>query len=235
VSAATGYLTPSLSGFEIAVAPNRLIIPTRRPTGGICPRIVRTDAMAAHDLTALLIDWRGGDQSALDRLVPLVHDELRRMAHRHMASERPGHVLQSTALVNEVYLRLIDVQRVQWQDRAHFYAMVARLMRRVLIDFARAQKNKKRGGELQRVTFDRDLPVAVATADDLVAIDEALDAFSRQHERKAQVVELRFFGGLSVEETAEALNISPETVMRDWKFAKSWLLRELTRSKPAGA
>jgi RNA polymerase sigma factor (TIGR02999 family) len=191
--------------------------------------------MDSHDLTALLIDWRRGDQEAVERLLPLVHDELRRMAHRHMAGERPGHVLQATALVNEVYLRLIDIERVQWQDRAHFFAMVARLMRRVLIDFARAQKNQKRGGELQRVTFDRDLPVAASTSDDLVAIDDALAAFSQQYERKAQVVELRFFGGLSVEETAEALNISPETVMRDWKFAKSWLLRELTRTKPAGA
>jgi len=191
--------------------------------------------MPAHDVTALLLDWTRGDEAAVQRLLPLVHDELRRLAHRHMAGERPNHLLQATALVNEVYLRLVDIQRVQWQDRAHFFAMAARLMRRVLVDFARAQKNQKRGGDFQRVTFDRDLPVASETPDDLLAIDEALTRLAGQYERKSQVVELRFFGGLSVEETAEALKISPETVLRDWKFAKSWLLRELTRTKPAGA
>ena len=191
--------------------------------------------MPAHDVTALLLDWTRGDEAAVQRLLPLVHDELRRLAHRHMAGERPNHLLQATALVNEVYLRLVDIQRVQWQDRAHFFAMAARLMRRVLVDFARAQRNQKRGGGLQRVTFDRDLPVASETPDDLLAIDEALTRLAGQYERKSQVVELRFFGGLSVEETAEALKISPETVLRDWKFAKSWLLRELTRTKPAGA
>ena len=160
--------------------------------------------------------------------MPLVHGELRRIAKRHMAGERPDHVLQATALVNEVYLRLIDVHRVQWQDRAHFFAVAARLMRRVLVDFARAQKNQKRGGALHRVTLDSDLPVASAPVD-LIAIDEALQALSEAYERKAQVVELRFFGGLSVEETAEVLKISQETVMRDWKFAKNWLLRELSR------
>jgi RNA polymerase sigma factor (TIGR02999 family) len=191
--------------------------------------------MPAHDVTALLLDWTRGDEAAVQRLLPLVHDELRRLAHRHMAGERPNHLLQATALVNEVYLRLVDIQRVQWQDRANFFAMAARLMRRVLVDFARAQRNQKRGGGLQRVTFDRDLPVASDTPDDLLAIDEALTLLAEQHGRKSQVVELRFFGGLSVEETAEALHISEETVMRDWKFAKSWLLRELTRTKPAGA
>ena len=191
--------------------------------------------MPAHDVTALLLDWTRGDEAAVQRLLPLVHDELRRLAHRHMAGERPNHLLQATALVNEVYLRLVDIRRVQWQDRAHFFAMAARLMRRVLVDFARAQKNQKRGGDFQRVTFDRDLPVASETPDDLLAIDEALTRLAGQYERKSQVVELRFFGGLSVEETAEALKISPETVLRDWKFAKTWLLRELTRTKPAGA
>ena len=184
-----------------------------------------------HDVTALLIDWRGGDAAAVDKLMPLVHGELRRIAKRHMAGERPDHVLQATALVNEVYLRLIDVRRVQWQDRAHFFAVAARLMRRVLVDFARAQKNQKRGGALHRVTLDQDLHVASNTAADLIAIDEALQALSEVYERKAQVVELRFFGGLSVEETAEVLKISQETVMRDWKFAKNWLLRELSRGQ----
>lgn len=183
------------------------------------------------DVTALLIKWRGGDDGAVKKLLPLVHEELRRLAKRHMAGERPGHLLQATALVNEVYLRLVDVRRVQWQDRAHFFAMAARLMRRVLVDFARAQRNQKRGGALHRVTFDQNLPVASDTPEDLIAIDEALRALAAEYERKAQVVELRFFGGLSVEETAEVLKISEETVMRDWKFAKNWLLRELSRAR----
>ena len=184
-----------------------------------------------HDVTALLIEWTRGDTAAIDKLLPLVHDELRRLARRQMAGERPGHVLQATALVNEVYLKLIDIRRVQWQDRAHFFAMAARLMRRVLVDFARASKNQKRGGAMQRITFDQDLPVVGETPEDLIAIDDALTAFAKEYERKAQVVELRFFGGLSVEETAEVLTISPETVMRDWKFAKGWLMRELTRTE----
>jgi RNA polymerase sigma factor (TIGR02999 family) len=187
--------------------------------------------MANHDVTALLIDWRGGDGDALARLVPLVHDELRRLARRQMAGERPGHVLQATALVNEVYLRLVDIRRVQWQDRAHFFAMAGRLMRRVLVDFARAQKNQKRGGDLHRVTFDVNLPIAAETSDDVIALDEALQTLASQYERKSQVVELRYFAGLSVEETAAVLQISEETVLRDWRFAKSWLLRELSRSR----
>ena len=186
-----------------------------------------------HNVTALLVDWRGGDQRAVEKLLPLVHDELRRIAKRHMAGERPGHVLQATALVNEAYLRLVDIRRVQWQDRAHFFAMAARLMRRVLVDFARAQKNQKRGGALHRVTFDQNLQVGSDTPEDVIAIDEALRSLAGQYERKSQVVELRFFGGLSVEETAEVLNVSPETVMRDWKFAKNWLMRELSRGSAA--
>ena len=186
-----------------------------------------------HEVTELLIEWRRGDEGAVQRLLPLVHEELRRLAKRHMAGERPDHVLQATALVNEVYLRLIDIRRVDWQDRAHFFAMAARLMRRVLVDFARAQKNKKRGGDLQRVTFDHNLPIAGESADDLVEIDDALRALAAQYERKSQVVELRFFGGLSLEETAAVLKISEATVMRDWKFAKSWLLRELSRMRKA--
>ena len=184
-------------------------------------------------MTALLIGWRDGDSGALEKLLPLVHDELRRLAKRHMAAERPDHVLQATALVNEVYLRLVDIRRVRWQDRAHFVAVSARLMRRILVDAARARKNQKRGGALQRVTFDEALPVASDSPVDLIAIDDALQSLAAQYDRKSQVVELRFFGGLSVEETAEVLKISPETVMRDWKFAKNWLLRELSR-KTAG-
>ena len=182
-----------------------------------------------HHLTALLLEWRGGREEALQDLLPLVHDELRRIARRHMAGERPDHVLQATALVNEAYLRLVDVRRVQWQDRAHFFAMAARVMRRVLVDFARSRNNQKRGGALHRVTFDDNLTVSSETPEDVIAIDEALRSLAAQHERKSQVVELRFFGGLSVEETAEVLKISQETVMRDWKFAKSWLLRKLAR------
>lgn len=188
-----------------------------------------------HDVTDLLIDWRGGDQGAVQKLVPLVHDELRRLAKRHMAGERPDHILQATALVNEVYLRLVDIRRVQWQDRAHFFAMAARLMRRVLVDVARARKNQKRGGTLHRVTFDQNLLVTSDAPEDVIAIDEALRSLAAQYERKGQVVELRFFGGLSVEETAEVLKISPESVMRDWRFAKNWLLRELSRSRTDGA
>ena len=185
-------------------------------------------------MTALLIEWRGGDAGAVQKLLPVVHDELRRLARRHMAGERRDHVLQATALVNEVYLRLVDIRRVQWQDRAHFFAMAARLMRRVLVDFARARNNQKRGGLLNRVTFDENLPVATDAPEDLIAIDKALRSLAAQYERKSQVVELRFFGGLSVEETAEVLRISPETVMRDWKFAKNWLMRELSRSNSDG-
>jgi RNA polymerase sigma factor (TIGR02999 family) len=180
-------------------------------------------------VTALLIQWRGGDDAAMEQLLPLVHVELRRIAGRHMAGESPDHVLQATALVNELYLRLVDVRCVQWQDRAHFFAMAARLMRRVLVDFARAQKNQKRGGALHRVTLDPSLQVADETPEDVIAIDEALRSLAAQYDRKAQVVELRFFGGLSVEETAEVLKVSEETVMRDWKFARNWLLRELSR------
>lgn len=186
------------------------------------------------DVTALLLEWRGGNDQAVQALVPLVHDQLRQLARRQMAGEQPGHVLQATALVNEAYLRLVDIRRIRWQDRAHFFAMAARVMRRVLVDHARARKNQKRGGDLQRITFDQDLPVATSTPEDLIAIDEALQALAVEYERKAQVVELRFFGGLSVEETAEALNLSQETVMRDWKFARSWLLRHLSKSGKAG-
>jgi RNA polymerase sigma-70 factor (ECF subfamily) len=187
-----------------------------------------------HNVTALLIEWRSGRAGAEQLLLPLVHEELRRIAKRHMAGERPDHVLQATALVNEAYLRLVDARRVQWQDRAHFFAMAARLMRRVLVDFARAQRNQKRGGALHRVTLDEHLQVGSESREDVIAIDAALRSLAAQYERKAQVVELRFFGGLSVEETAEALNISQETVMRDWKFAKNWLMRELSRQPPAG-
>jgi RNA polymerase sigma factor (TIGR02999 family) len=177
--------------------------------------------------TELLLAWGQGDVGALDRLVPLVHSELRRLARRYMGRERPGHTLQATALVNEAYMRLVAVNQVRWQNRAHFFAMAARMMRRILTDSARARGNDKRGGGARKVSLDEALLVSNKPEQDLVALDEALTALEAVHPRKSQVVELRFFGGLSLEETAEALNISTDTVKRDWRFAKLWLLREL--------
>jgi RNA polymerase sigma factor (TIGR02999 family) len=174
--------------------------------------------------------WRGGDEAALEQLVPLVHEELHRIARGCMRGERPGHSLQATALVNEAYLRLIGAQQVDWQNRVHFLAVSARLMRRILVDFARSKKYQKRGGGAQAVTLDEALVVA-EPGRDLVALDEALDALAKMDERKARVVEMRFFGGLSVEETAAVLGVSGDTVMRDWRMAKAWLLRELRGSR----
>lgn len=189
------------------------------------------DSPDPANITRLLVDWRAGDQGALDQLMPLVHDELRRLARRHMAHERVGHTLQATALVNEAFVRLIDVRQVKWQDRAHFFAMSSRLMRRILVDFARSKRYQKRGGGAQKVSFDEALIVTREPGEDLVALDDALDALATFDPRKAQVVEMRFFGGLSVEETAEALHVSVDTVMRDWKLAKAWLLRELKQAE----
>ncbi len=180
-----------------------------------------------HDVTGLLVAWGDGDDKALDRLVPIVHAELHRIARRCMAGERIGHSLQATALVNEAYLRLLGVQHVSWQNRAHFLAMAARLMRRILVDVARSKRNQKRGGEAIRVTFDEGLLLSNEAGHDLVAINDALEALARVDERKSRVIELRFFGGLSVEETAIVLKVSPDTVTRDWRLAKTWLLREL--------
>ena len=184
----------------------------------------------AHKATGLLRAWGAGDAAALEQLIPLVHDELRRLARRFMGGERAGHTLQPTALVNEAYLRLVDLRQMRWQDRAHFLAMAARLMRRILVDAARSKGYRKRGGDAHRVSFDEALGVTDARGEDLVALDEALTRFAAVSARRAEVVELRFFGGLSVEETAEALKVSPETVKRDWKLAKVWLLRELDRT-----
>ena len=181
----------------------------------------------SHQVTGLLLAWGQGDEAALNQLIPLVHDELRSIARRCMAGERAGHSLQATALVNEAYLRLIDVQHVKWQNRAHFLAMSARLMRRVLVDIARSKRYQKRGAGAVRVTFDEALAVTNEPGQDLVALDEALHALATVDARKARVIELRFFGGLSVEETASVLTVSVDTVMRDWKLAKAWLSREL--------
>jgi RNA polymerase sigma factor (TIGR02999 family) len=191
-----------------------------------------------HEVTGLLLAWGQGDEAALNRLVPLVHDELRRIAKRCMAGQRAGHSLQATALVNEAYLRLIDVQHVNWQNRAHFLAMSARLMRRILVDAARSKRYQKRGGGAVRVTFDEALAVTDEPGQDLVALDDALQALATVDARKVRVIELRFFGGLSVEETASVLTVSVDTVMRDWKLAKAWLQRELSeqgsRGRPDG-
>ena len=182
-----------------------------------------------HDVTRLLARWKDGDEAALQQLVPIVHEELRRLARRQMARERPDHTLQPTALVNEAYLRLVNLKQMQWQDRAHFFAMGARLMRRILVDVARSRGYQKRGGGAKQVSFTESLEVADGRSTDVVAINDALEALAHIDERKSRVVEMRFFGGLSVEETAEVLNVSRETVKRDWTFAKMWLLRHLRK------
>jgi RNA polymerase sigma factor (TIGR02999 family) len=181
----------------------------------------------ARNPTELLMAWGRGESHAFDQLVPLVHNELRRLAKQYMARERSDHTLQATALVNEAYLRLMDLKQIRWQDRTHFFAMSARMMRRILVDFARARRNDKRGGNAARVALDEALVVSREAGQDLVALNEALNALAVIHPRKGEVVELRFFGGLNLEETAEALHISVDTVKRDWRFAKLWLLREL--------
>jgi len=183
-------------------------------------------------VTELLRAWGDGDDGALERLTPLVEAELRRLARGYMRRERGGHTLQTTALVNEAFLRLTDARRIRWQDRAHFLAISARLMRRVLVDHARARGYLKRGGGAQRVTLNEWLAATPAPALDVVALDRALSALAAVDPRKAQVIELRFFGGLTVEEAAEVLGVSPDTVKRDWRLAKLWLLRELEGRGP---
>jgi RNA polymerase sigma factor (TIGR02999 family) len=184
---------------------------------------------SSGDITELLRAWGNGDQAALERLTPLVYDELHRLARSQMSRENEGHTLQTTALINEAYLRLVDLQGVRWQDRAHFFAVSAQMMRRILIDFARARGCQKRGAGAPQLSLD-DAPTVCNEPDtNVVALDSALKALAGVDERKSKVVELRFFGGLSVEETAEVLRVSVETVMRDWKFAKVWLLREMSQ------
>ena len=187
---------------------------------------------ASPDVTTLLSAWRRGDEAALGQLLPLVHDELHKRARHYMRQERPDHTLRPTALVNEAYLRLVDIRLVDWKDRAHFLAIAARQMRRVLVDAARRRRFQKRGGGVPNLTFEEGL-VPIERGQDLEAIDDALEALAIHDERKARVVELRFFGGLNNEEVAEALGVSTDTVMRDWKVAKLWLLRELQRREPA--
>jgi RNA polymerase sigma-70 factor (ECF subfamily) len=189
---------------------------------------------APHHVTSLLQAWSLGDDQALQQLIPVVYDELRRVAGRHMAGERASHTLQTTALIHEVYVRLVDLDSTSIRNRAHFLAICARLMRNVLVDFARSRKYDKRGGGAVHVELDEALHVSAMSDPDLVAVDEALERLAAVDARKSKVVEFRFFGGLSVNETAEALDISPETVMRDWKFAKAWLLRELSPDSQHG-
>jgi RNA polymerase sigma factor (TIGR02999 family) len=180
-----------------------------------------------NEVTQLLQAWSRGDETALDRLMPLVYDELRRLAHHYMTRENAGHILQTTALVNEAYLRLIDANTVNWQDRAHFFAISAKLMRRILVQFARSRNSQKRGGGLSHVSLDKAALVSSEQDADLIELDEALTSLAAIDQRKANVVELRFFGGLNLEETGEVLGVSPDTVWRDWDLAKSWLYREM--------
>jgi RNA polymerase sigma factor (TIGR02999 family) len=184
-----------------------------------------------NEITLLLQAWSDGDQGALDKLMPLVYGALHRRAHLYMAREQAGNTLQTTALIHEVYVQLVDVGEIPWQNRAHFLAVCARLMRRILIDFARSRHAVKRGGGAPHIPIDDALALSGESWSDLVRIDDALKALAATDARKGQVVELRFFGGLSVQETAEVLKISPETVMRDWKVAKVWLLRELSGAR----
>jgi RNA polymerase sigma factor (TIGR02999 family) len=184
--------------------------------------------LSAEEITQLLAAWGSGDREALDKLMPFVEGELRRMARHYMRNERPDHTLQTTALINEAYLRLAEQKQVHWQNRSHFYGIAAQLMRRILLDHARGQRRVKRGGGEYKVSLSDVAVMDKSTSAHLIALDEALKRLAQIDERKSQVVELRYFGGLSVEETAEALDISAVTVMRDWSMAKAWLRRELT-------
>jgi RNA polymerase sigma factor (TIGR02999 family) len=185
----------------------------------------------AHEVTQLLQAWSVGDEQALVELIPLVHKELHRLARRYMAGESPGHSLQTTALVNEAYLRLVDVKKVSWQNRAHFFGVSAQLMRQILVDLARARHSLKRGGGAPTISLEEGLIVSPERGAHLVALDDTLKILASIDPRRSRVVELRFFGGLSVEEAAEVLKVSPQTVMHDWKLAKAWLLRELSVDK----
>jgi RNA polymerase sigma factor (TIGR02999 family) len=181
----------------------------------------------SSEITGLLVDWSNGDQVALERLLPLVEKELRRIAHLHMRRENPNHTLQTTALVNEAYLKLIDQKKTRWQNRAHFFAIAATIMRRILLNYARDQHREKRGGKAVHVSLSEAATISPEQTEELIVLDEALQRLATLDPRKSRVVELRHFGGLDIEEIAEILKVSPITVMRDWKFAKAWLLREM--------
>jgi RNA polymerase sigma factor (TIGR02999 family) len=184
---------------------------------------------SSKSVSQLLHDWRNGDQTALERLMPLVYEELRRIAGHYMRNERQGHTLQTSALVNEAYMRLVDHENIEWANRAHFFSVAAQAMRRVLVDYARSRNYQKRGGEARKVALDEAAMVTEEDAAEMIALDDALDTLAKIDERKCRVVELRYFGGLSVEETAEALGVSIQTVGRDWSSAKAWLLREMAK------
>src|SRR5258705_11862907 len=183
-----------------------------------------------NDVTQLLVAWGNGDQTARDQLMPLVYTELHRLAHRHIKKERPGHTLQTSALVNEAFLRLVDQRDVHWQSRAHFFSIAAQMMRRILVDYARSRRFAKRGGNAQQVSLDEELMTSNQRSADVVRLDDALNELASVDLRKSQVVELKFFGGLSIEETAEVLGVSPGTVMRDWTLAKAWLRRAMGKN-----
>ena len=189
---------------------------------------------SAHEVTILLQAWGGGDKEALDRLAPLVYRELHRIAGRLMAGQRPNHTLQATALVNEAYVRLVDARQVSWQDRAHFFALCARAMRQILIDHARARASEKRGGDQVAIEFDEAFAATPSSQINLLEINDALNRLAQMNPRMSQVVELRFFGGLNLEETAEALRVSTKTVRRDWDLARAWLYGELSGNQPHG-
>jgi len=186
-------------------------------------------------ITQLLLECSGGDQGALDRLIPYVYDELHRLAHRYIKQERSGHTLQTAALVNEAYLRLVDQRQVRWQNRAHFFGIAAQLMRRILIDYARKRTYAKRGGGAVKISLDEDLVISQQRAADLVALDDALKGLASIDPQQSRVVELRFFGGLTIEETAEILKLSPDTVKREWSTAKAWLYQEIAERRHDGA
>ena len=188
-------------------------------------------ASSPNEVTQLLVAWGNGDQAALDQLMPLVYSELHRLAHRHIKKERPGHTLQTSALLNEAFLRLVDQRDVHWQSRAHFFGIAAQMMRRILVDYARSRRYAKRGGDAQQVSFDETLISSRKVSADVVELHDALNELATIDERKSKIVELRFFGGLSIEETAEVLGVSPGTVMRDWTLAKAWLRLAMTGSK----
>lgn len=182
----------------------------------------------AQEVTQLLVAWGNGDEIARDRLIPLVYEELRRLAHRYMKHESPGHTLQTSALVNEAFLRIIDQREIKWKNRAHFYGIAAQMMRRILVDYARQRRYAKRGGGVLQLSLNEALTVSSEPAGEVLHLHETLLRLAQLDLRKSQIVELRFFGGLSIEETAEVLSVSPGTVMRDWTFAKAWLRREMS-------
>ena len=183
---------------------------------------------APHEVTKLLKAWSDGDQSALDKLMPLVYDELHRLAHQHMRRERPGHMLQTSALLNEAYLRLVDQSQIPWESRAHFFAIAARLMRQILVDEARRRSSAKRGGGTIQVPLDEAGTIVQQQSVNVMALDDAMKSLEQIDERKSRIIELRFFGGMSIDETAEVLKVSSATVMRDWTFARAWLRKEMT-------